>query len=303
MTDTISITVSTSNQTALQEVGEMFLRLAGQVVAATAAMKELKAVIEDGATDRASFEQFTDAMVKGVATAMDVPAELLTAHIDPGFAERTAHLNTTFTVPAPPVVDDGAASVPAETVAAAFAPPAVPPAPPVLPAAVIPPAPPITQTEQLDSEGLPWDARIHASTKTFRLSDNTWKLARNIEPAKVEAVKAELRAAMSAPGPLASVAAPVPPAPVDQPVIPPAPTAPAAVIPTPPAPAPTGTAPTTFPDFVSRVTAMQNADKIAFTEIVAVCQKHGLANLGLVGSRMDLMPTIFADLEAICNQR
>lgn len=43
---------------------------------------------------------------------------------------------------------------------------------------------------ELDSEGMPWDARIHSSAKS-KTQDGKWKLARNVDKALVEAVKAE----------------------------------------------------------------------------------------------------------------
>ena len=82
------------------------------------------------------------------------------------------------------------------------------------------PVPPVPQTVPtppagitVDSEGLPWDKRIHASTKTRRQSDDTWKLMKGVSDHLVRSVKAELRQAMSA-----GVTAPTPPVlPVQQP--------------------------------------------------------------------------------------
>ena len=61
------------------------------------------------------------------------------------------------------------------------------------------PAPPVTEAPPahkpdgvLDSEGLPWDARIHSSGKTFLAKGGTWKLARGIDPLLVAQVKTEL---------------------------------------------------------------------------------------------------------------
>jgi len=76
-----------------------------------------------------------------------------------------------------------------------------------------PPAPPTGV--KVDGEGLPWDQRIHASTRTFRQSDNTWKLRKGADPALVETVKAELRTCMAVPAPVAPVVTP----PVPQPPV------------------------------------------------------------------------------------
>lgn len=59
-------------------------------------------------------------------------------------------------------------------------------------------APPQTSHVELDSEGLPWDSRIHSSSRG-KIANGTWKLMRGSDPARVEAVKGELRALMSAP--------------------------------------------------------------------------------------------------------
>lgn len=130
----------------------------------------------------------------------------------------------------------------AVTPAAAIATPPTPPvaaAPPTPPVAGVPAPPPIdpgaipaseslmaaaaeaaraavAAGAELDAGGLPWDARIHAGTKTKK-ADGTWTAKRGAPPELVNAVTAELRAVMAAP--VATV--PVPPA-TDTPPSPPA---------------------------------------------------------------------------------
>jgi hypothetical protein len=58
----------------------------------------------------------------------------------------------------------------------------------------------------VDSEGLPWDGRIHSSNKKKLAKDDTWQLRRGIGAAIVEQVKAELRQVMAIPKPDASFA-------------------------------------------------------------------------------------------------
>ena len=84
------------------------------------------------------------------------------------------------------------------TVAAAAAPavevPAIPPAAPAVEVPAIPPAAGL----EVDSEGAPWDVRIHSGGKTFMQSGpkiGTWKLKKGVDPALLEQVKAELLAA------------------------------------------------------------------------------------------------------------
>lgn len=148
-----------------------------------------------------------------------------------------------------PVEMPGAAPVSSEPVFAAPAPtPNVPPVPaataPVLtPAAPAPSAAsptPAGAGEVLDSEGFPWDGRIHGSGKTFLAKGGAWKLARGVDKALVEQVKAEYRAKGYGNGTVAPTepeddetpAAPAVPAPT--PVVPavpaiPAPAAPPAI--------------------------------------------------------------------------
>lgn len=171
-----------------------------------------------------------------------------------------------------------------------------------------------------DGEGLPWDRRIHSSSKA-RNADGRWRIARNITPELVESVKAELRALVAAPvAPVAEVPPPPPPATVQ-----PAPdvafsaavqqladTAPAIVAaanvpPPPPAHAATA-APTVAPEtdttllFTSllRDAGRAVADKlITSAELTAICQSHGVANVGLLAARKELVPQIDAQFRAL----
>lgn len=101
-------------------------------------------------------------------------------------------------------------------------------------------------TSETDSSGLPWDARIHASTKTVN-KDGTWKKRKGVQQVDVDAVEAELRAANAptAPVPTAPfppvdgrIIVPTQPAPAFNPPMPPAPVATPAPVPTAPVAAP-----------------------------------------------------------------
>lgn len=52
-------------------------------------------------------------------------------------------------------------------------------------------------TVVLDSNGLPWDERIHSGTKG-KNKDGSWKKRKNVDDATVNRISAELRAAVSA---------------------------------------------------------------------------------------------------------
>lgn len=97
-------------------------------------------------------------------------------------------------------------------------------------------------TGEVDSENLPWDSRIHSSGKAFN-ANGTWRTRRNLDPAILSQVKAELRsqvrpvamtAPQAAPVPMATIqSAPVAQAPVMQtPVVTQAAPTPAAPMPT-----------------------------------------------------------------------
>ena len=166
-------------------------------------------------------------------------------------------------------------------------------------------------TPDRDGEGLPWDKRIHSSSKAIN-ADGRWRIARNIAPELIESVKAELKALVAAPV-VAESAALVPPPPVDVRVneIPPPPPSAAveafngivstinvADIAIDPAP--------TTPDLNVMFTTLLRdagqavvAQRISSAELTAICVKHGVANVGLLASRKDLVPQIGADFRAL----
>lgn len=136
----------------------------------------------------------------------------------------------------------------------------------------------ITMPEK-DSQGVVWDQRIHASTKT-QTKVGQWTRRKGVDDAVFAQVMGELTAAAIG-APL--TVAPPPPPPAD-----PAPVAP------PPPPAASG--PMTFPEFVTKATAKG----IKAETIVAECQKHGVASVPLLATaRPDLIPTVAAALGVV----
>lgn len=161
------------------------------------------------------------------------------------------------------------AGVPTSPPAPANAGPVVAPPPPAPPADGAPapasnpapstgPAAPATgpaAAVELDSTGLPWDARIHATGKDGKgvlTAKGPWRAKRGLNQLTAHKIEAELRAALAAPG--APTAAPPPP-PAETPAartmreavaegLIPSPPAPAAATPPPPpAPAPVAAPP------------------------------------------------------------
>jgi hypothetical protein len=88
--------------------------------------------------------------------------------------------------------------------------PVIPPVPAAPAAAAAPTAtaqPSAPAGVDVDAKGLPWDSRIHASTKV-KNADGTWRARRGVDPQLVLTVEAELRAALAIPGPVAAPVAP-----------------------------------------------------------------------------------------------
>lgn len=98
-------------------------------------------------------------------------------------------------------------------------------------------------TVDLDSEGLPWDGRIHSSSRQKLVKGGGWKKIRGVDPELVEKVEAELRQALAAGKPASSAGAPSNP--IASPAANPAPVTIATAPATPPAGviAPSATAP------------------------------------------------------------
>ena len=179
----------------------------------------------------------------------------------------------------------------------------------------------------VDSEGLPWDARIHAASKKTLARGGTWKLKRGIDDALVESVKTELRATMAA-APAVKIDYEAESneiekqAAAESTIAPPPPLAPA------PAPAPEAdpiyitpdggehsankllqsgwsseqiaTLPvkqvvnnvTTFPELMAAITAA-GLDEAS---ILAAVNKSDIQALPLLAARPDLIPTVYAEL-------
>lgn len=141
-----------------------------------------------------------------------------------------------------------------------------------------------------DSAGIPWDERIHTSTKTTT-ANGQWTRRRNTPDATFDAVMAELRAANTARTmeAAAGLVVPAPPAPTSN--IPPVPVEPTAAeaftppanvviapaVPTVPAPPATGEAPT-FLQIMQMITPAQRdgkLDKAKLDELLAAAGIDG----------------------------
>lgn len=188
----------------------------------------------------------------------------------------------------------------------AAAPVGMPAAPPPAPAASAP------SGVELDIEGLPWDGRIHSSAKS-KTANGKWKGLRSLnDEAKVNAIKAELRAAQAAPRTATPPAVPVPPVP--QPpaaaagtaAVPPAPGAVPGVpgvsaVAAPVAPSGDAEAVTTFPRVMKKISALRVGQfpRMSAEELQAIMTGVGLPSLPSLASRTDLIPDVAAQIDAL----
>jgi hypothetical protein len=163
-------------------------------------------------------------------------------------------------------------------------PPPVPPAPAALPALVVPaPAAPAAPSSlavgapTFDSNGLPWDIRIHAGSRGVN-KDGTWKARKNLDPNEKVRVEAELRGALAVNAALAPAAAPLLPAALA--AIPAPPTG--AAVPAAPAAGLTGTGhpiPTAFPELMELAAQAMGAQRLTTARITEVLAPFGLVSL------------------------
>lgn len=175
---------------------------------------------------------------------------------------------------------------------------------------------------ELDSKGLPWDGRIHAESKG-KIADGTWRKKRNLDPALLAQVEAELRQVMGAApaAPLAqgvapaptpvSVAQSVPTGAVPLPVAPPPAPAPVAgaapTMPVAPNVAPAGEVPQDarqqFVGLVGRASAAIQAGKVSQAEVNQICADSGIPALPLLANRLDLVATVASRIDALIAAR
>lgn len=163
---------------------------------------------------------------------------------------------------------------------------------------------------ELDKNGLPWDERIHAGTKT-KLKSGEWKAKKQVEAALVAQVEAELRARVAASPaavpavPVAPVAPAVDPAAVfggAAPGVPPAPAIPTAPPVAPLAPAATvapsvSADPATFEQLMPRITAAVTAGIMPPTAVGAACAAHGVASVVTLQQSPQFVPLVWATLK------
>lgn len=223
-------------------------------------------------------------------------------------------------VPTAPVEStDGA---PAPTTA--FAQPAATSLPSAAPAA--PPTAPPAASGERDSKGMPWDGRIHASSKA-KVADGSWRYKRGVDDKVIAPIEAEIRAALGAPAVAVGGTAPAfgahpfseQPAPVVAPpavqtvvaavpavaAVPPAPVAPAAVVAPPPAasvavpvaPAAPVAGITTYEQLMAALPPKIVSGELTAAQMQEACEMYGVPSIAALGQRPDLVPFVVAALK------
>ena len=132
-------------------------------------------------------------------------------------------------------------------------------------------------TAQVDSSGLPWDARIHSESRAT-VADGSWRKKRNLDPAVLSAVETQLRTVIAAPAP----AAPAPAA---------------------PAPAVLNNGQAAFVALVGRASAAIQAGKLRQDEVDVVCQGFGIPSYPMLATRLDLVDAVAARVDEIIMSR
>lgn len=142
-------------------------------------------------------------------------------------------------------------------------------------------------TIQLDKAGLPWDVRIHSSSKNTN-KDGTWKAKKNVTPLETNTVTAELRNALAnrtyLPGGMSAAAPAIPD--TNMPLIPPAvhvQTPPA--VPTPPAAA----GAMTFPTLMQKVAPLLAQKKLTQENLQQCAVAMGLPAFSALGTHPELI--------------
>lgn len=149
----------------------------------------------------------------------------------------------------------------------------------ISPGSATPPTAPLSEDAApitLDSDGVPWDARIHSGGKTLTQA-GVWRARVGVGKDVVAAVKAELRAALAAGSPAAVPLAPPAPA------IPPPPPATGSVPPAAPPPATPESAEgasSTIPAATSGTTGVPLPPDAAAAALVAAANKTGVFEEG-----------------------
>jgi hypothetical protein len=146
---------------------------------------------------------------------------------------------------------------------------------------------------ELDNNGIPWDARIHSTSKA-KTADGNWRKLRNLDTNVFDLVMCELELARDADAAVFKPIAPPPPvAPLPADIAPP----PVAIAPPPPPSAPAVNAPT-FPEFIGKIGAAMSAGTLTTEIINAAIVAVGFSTVADIAKNPDLIPLVLSTLQA-----
>lgn len=157
------------------------------------------------------------------------------------------------------------------------------------------PTPVTGDNDRLDKTGIPWDERIHASTRV-KTADGNWRKKRGIDESVVAHVEGELKALMAIPAAPSlqalemakegTVLPAVPAPPVPEPV---------AIVP----PAPVVDPKVAFVALITLASDAITANKLTQEQLTAAVVASGVPSLPLLSSRLDLVPQVAATIRAL----
>ena len=144
---------------------------------------------------------------------------------------------------------------------------------------------------ELDNNGIPWDARIHSTSKA-KTAEGNWRKLRNLEPSVFDLVMCELelnredkkKVAPPPPNLAALLPADIAPPPV-------------AIAPPPPPSAPAVNAPT-FPEFIGKIGAAMSARTLTTDIINAAIVAVGFSTVADIAKNPDMIPLVLSTLQA-----
>jgi hypothetical protein len=152
-----------------------------------------------------------------------------------------------------------------------------------------------TITSTLDKNGIPWDERIHASSRV-KIADGSWRTKRGVDETLVAQVTNELKALMGIPAPPVAAVIPAPPAPIAD-----TPAAVVAAVPPPPPVAPVERS--AFVALIGKASALIGAKKLTQEELTSAVVAAGVPSLPLLANRLDLVPFVTDTIDAMVAAR
>jgi hypothetical protein len=137
---------------------------------------------------------------------------------------------------------------------------------------------------ELDSEGYPWDARIHAKTKS-KIGNGTWRLVPKVDKALVASVRAEYK-------PSASSNEQAPP--------PPPSTEGTEQAPPPPPSTENTTGQMTAQDVIVKISGLVQQGKLQVNQVTSLLNENGIPSLPKLAEFPDKIETINNGIDSQC---